>query len=288
MAASAVLPPIFNNVSSQAGPRPRLLTLESSRRLSSGLSLHTFAASKDLSSSLHPSGHIDLRLHEDLDPTRRSQTSAESDRWLTLTPCYVKHGGNGGHHQVMILARNGRTTQLLGLPRSQGPLAAEIVSSGGGFPIEALEGLQGAVCVASGSGIASMMALCSRDFYTRGSSLIYTLNGNDFEALEFLLDSKMLKPTDWASVRVFVTAGDEKQGHIAGKPVAWWQDKLAALQQRICGNISFTCGRMNKQDMTATGAGSPSRVLFCGHKSLEWEVKKWCLNHAPVYTTSIM
>lgn len=262
------------------------LTLESSERLSSGISLHTFSASSNCLKLFHPSGQLDLLFHEDLDPTRPAR--AESDRQLTFTPAFVKQSKEDGNQQIMILARNGRVTQLLGLPRLRGPLQAEVISSGGGFSDETLNSLDGAICIASGTGLAPFLAMASQNCPTSGAHLVWTINGNDFGALEFLVNSAMLEPGKWASVKVFVTSGDEVQGLIAGKAQSWWQNKFTELQEAIEGKIEFACGRMSQDDLVNSQQASPSQVLFCGNKSLEWQVKMWFLSKAPVYTTSIV
>jgi hypothetical protein len=187
----------------------------------------------------------------------------------------------------MILARNGRVTQLLGLPRLKGPLRAQVLDSGGGFPEEALKHLEGTVCIASGTGLAPFLAIASRDYEIKGAHLLWTINGNDFGAVESLLSSGLLQPEAWASVGVFVTSGDEMQGLIAGKSIHWWQERLGKLQQKHQGNLAIKCGRMCQDDVLKIVSDKTSSVLFCGNKSLEWQVKMWFLNKTPVYTTSI-
>jgi hypothetical protein len=222
---------------------------------------------------------------EDLDPTRPSKSDAE--RQLTFTPAFVKQAAETGLHQIMILARNGRVTQLLGLPRLHGPLRAEVVSAGGGFPEDTLKNLEGTVCIASGTGLAPFLAVTSKGYETSAAHLVWTINGNDFGAVDSLLNSELLRPEAWASVKVFVTSGDEVQGLIAGKSMQWWQDKFSNLTNKCGGNVKFSCGRMGRDDVFETASGTPSSVLFCGNKSLEWQVKMWFLNKARVYTTSI-
>ena len=261
------------------------LTLDSSERLSSGISLHTFSASGNSLQSFNASSHVDLLFLEDLDPTRPSQSDA--DRQLSFTPAYVRKCPGEATHQLIILARNGRVTQLLGLPRLHGPLKASITSSGGGFPEEALRDLEGTVCIASGTGLAPFLAVASRDYPIKGAHLLWTINGNDFGALEVLLSSNLLKPEQWSSVKVFITSGDEMQGLIAGKGTQWWQDRLGELQRRHGGDLAIKCGRMCQDDVLKTVSDKTSSVLFCGNKSLEWQVKMWFLNKAHVYTTSV-
>ncbi|KAL2213898.1 hypothetical protein CC79DRAFT_1391792 [Sarocladium strictum] len=270
----------------KSGAAASTLTLESSERLSSGISLHTFSASNNCLELLHPSGQLDLLFKEDLDPTRPARV--ESDRQLTFTAAYLKRGDHDGNHQIMILARNGRVTQLLGLPRLQGPLQAEIISSGGGFSDETLNSLEGAICVASGTGLAPFLAMASQKCPIKGAHLVWTINGNDFGAVEFLINSGMLKPEHWASVKVFVTSGEEAFGLIAGKAQSWWQNRFTELQGKLEGKVKFACGRMSQDDLLNTQQESISQVLFCGNKSLEWQVKMWFLSKAPVHTTSIV
>lgn len=271
-----------------SGHGPDTLTLESSERLSSGMSLHTFSTNRLCLDAYHVSGQIDLFFHEDLDPTKRSHSLAEADRQLTFTPCQVQNDEVQNRQNVQILARNGRVAQLLGLPRLHGPLRADAVSGNGGFPLNILQNLEGAICIASGTGIAPFLALGSSELETKGAHLLYTINGNDFRALEYLLDSGLLVPENWSSVNVFVTAGDEAFGLLGGKGARWWQDHFATLRNETQGNLVMTCGRMSKEHVLSSPQNKTTHVLFCGNKSLEWQVKMWFLNQAPVYTTSVI
>lgn len=261
--------------------------LESSRRLSSRISLHVFFTSAGCLDLFQPSGHIELQFPPDLDPTYGSGLSTESNRLLSFTPCHLRDDAPGTGHRISILTRNGRVTQLLGLPRLNGPLTAEVAGVGGGFSQQALKNYEKTTCIASATGIAPFLALACQDRRTRDAHLLCTLNGNDFEAIEFVLNSRMLVPEDWLAVGFFLTVGSEAPGLIAGKTVDWWEAKLAGLGKQLRDKVYFSCRRMTKKDIHATVSGSEHKVLFCGSKTLEWQVRMWVLDEMPVYTTAV-
>lgn len=262
---------------------PITVTLEHSRCLSPGVSLHVFSVPGRHVPQLNLTGHIDLLFFEDLDPTRKSKLHA--DRFFTFSPCYTRAGSDERPAEIHVLVRNGRVAQLLGIPRMNGPLTAGIVSTSGGFPPEALENLEQASCVASGTGLAPFIPLCESQHDTRVAQLLYTINGNDFRAIEYLLESGTLDPGKWAAVTVFVTAGDSIHGLIAGKPVWEWEQRLAKLQSRYSPNMRFKCRRIAKQDVVRNGSANTSKILFCGGKALEWQMRMWLLGELTVYTT---
>jgi hypothetical protein len=188
---------------------------------------------------------------------------------------------------MSVLARHGRISQLLGLPRLNAPLTANIIGVGGGFPADALECTGRRICVASGAGLAPFLSLACTDDRTRNSRLICSINGSDFEAIEYLIASKILVAENWLSVMIFLTPGAEMSGLIAGKTSQWWKEKLAAFQASLTGAIHFECRRVAKDDLMSYNANSSDKVLFCGSKSLEWQVKMWMMNEIPVYTTMV-
>jgi hypothetical protein len=263
------------------------LVLKSSRRLSVGMALHIFSAPCECLESLPVSGHMRLELPENLDPMTGAQKTSHSHRLVTFTPCHIRETDTEGLKTISVLARHGRISQLLGLPRLNAPLTANIIGVGGGFPADALACTGRRVCVASGAGLAPFLSLACTDDRTRNSPLICTINGSDFDAIEHLIASKILAAENWLSVVIFLTPGVEMSGLIAGKTSQWWKEKLATLQASLTGFVRFECRRIVKDDLMSYIVDSKDKVLFCGSKSLEWQVKMWMLNEMPVYTTMV-
>lgn len=263
---------------------PMTIILEHSRQLSPGISLHVFSIPGRHMPKLRATGHVDLLFFEDLDPTRSSKLHA--DRFFTFSPCCARAARGERPAEIHVLVRNGRIAQLLGLPRLDGPLTAGIVSTSGGFPSETLENLGRAACVASGTGLAPFLSLGESKYDTRGARLLCTINGNDFQAIEYLLETGTLDPGNWAAITIFITAGDSIQGLIAGKPLSVWEQRLSSLHSMYSSHLNFTCRRIVKDDVTGAGSASTLKALFCGSKALEWQLRMWLLGELPVHTTS--
>ncbi|KAH7121883.1 hypothetical protein B0J13DRAFT_567415 [Dactylonectria estremocensis] len=271
-------------------PEESLWTLQSSHNLTPRISLHTLTRNR-LSNNdrIRSSGKVTLQFAPDLDPIAGSRNLSEDDRRLDFTPCHLERDAAGNLSTFAFLAGNGRVAGLIGLPRPQGQLTARLVSVGDGFPTKVLESERVKTCIAGGTGIACFLSLASGQSSDTSeghkSSLICSIRGDDFPIIEFLLDKKMLDPSDWSHIRIFVTPGDDVDGLTAGKPESWWTFHLESIRKRFPGRLGFSLGRMTKKHMDLVLAERESDVLFCGSKSLEWQVKMWLLGRAVVHCT---
>ncbi|KPA39270.1 hypothetical protein FLAG1_07881 [Fusarium langsethiae] len=186
---------------------PDMLKHVSSTRLTPNLSVHTFAvqANQHFNRSFRPGQHLTIQLPRDLDPVSGPQNLSEEDRRLSFTPYHVGYADNGVIETVSLMARNGRVTGLLGLPRPRDPLVAEIVQAGGGFLPEILDSSQRLICIAGGTGMALFIAMAV-DMNRRSSPedgekkpvLMCSIRANDFGAVEYLLTHQLLRPRDWS------------------------------------------------------------------------------------------
>ncbi|WZH46652.1 uncharacterized protein QYS62_007742 [Fusarium acuminatum] len=262
----------------------------SSTRLTPSLSIHTFSApaSHEFTRNYRPSQHLTLQFPPDLDPVAGPQNLSDKDRCLSFTPYHVQYT-DGEVKTVSLMARNGRVTGLLGLPRPRGPLIADVVEIGGGFSSEILDRADQAVCIAGGTGIAPFIAmamakkLCTApDTQCLKPSLVCSLRGDDFGVIDYLWSHKMLHLQNWKSVRIFVTPGEESNGMAAGKSQEWWSQRFEALDS---DNSIFRLGRMEKEDLNDVLGGQDGPVLFCGSKQLEWQVKMWLLGKKETHCT---
>lgn len=260
--------------------------LESSQRLSPGITLHTFNIPSNFHGSIRPSGHVDFQFPPDLDLIYGDRGFSDTDRLLSFTPCCAQYDESHKSLRLFILTRNGRLTQLISAPRIQGPLVADFLGSAGGFTSSALQDSQRALCIASGTGVAPFISLGEVQGRTREAHLLCTLNGADFPAIEHLLEHNMLVSSNWGSVGIFITTGDDSSGLVAGKPMDWWERKIASMKSSCSGQkISFHCRRMSQIDIEGILNARQCSVLFCGSKTLEWQIKMWTLHKATVYTT---
>ncbi|KAM0245890.1 hypothetical protein ACHAP5_005040 [Fusarium lateritium] len=262
----------------------------SSTRLTPSLSIHTFAvpAKHEFTRSFRPSQHLTLQFPPDLDPVAGPQNLSDKDRRLSFTPYHVHHT-DGKVESISLMARNGRVTGLLGLPRPQGPLIADVVEIGGGFSSEILDRPDQAVCIAGGTGIAPFIAMAmakkhspSSDTQSLKPSLVCSLRGDDFGVIEYLWSSEMLCKQDWKSIQIFVTPGEESSGMAAGKPQDWWIKRFEALDT---DHDIFHLGRIEKDDLNGIVSGQEGPVLFCGSKQLQWQVKMWLLGKRDIQCT---
>jgi hypothetical protein len=270
-------------------------TLESSHRLTPGISLHTF--SRTTTGDLHhgntninilPTQKITLQFPPDLDPIAGSHNLSEQDRRLDFTPCHLEHDSSGTTTSFSFLSGNGRITGLIGLPRPQGQLAVKQVDSGGGFPEELAASSHPTICIAGGTGIAPFLTLPSEETWKASNSsrpsLVCSIRGDDFSIIEFFLEKKMLKPEDWAQVWIHVTSGEDIDGLPAGKSENWWKTRFENVLQQFPGPIQFSLGRLTEENLASLLQGS-NKILFCGSKSLEWQIKMWSLGKASVHCT---
>lgn len=270
-----------------------VVKLESSHRLSPSISLHTFSVPKRATflTSYQPSQNVTLQFPDDLDLIYGSKSLKEEDRCLTFTPCQLSEALGAGYLAMSVIARNGRVTGLLGIPRPHGRLTAKIVDTGGGFSTLNIDNIGFATCIAGGTGIAPFLAMTNARWGTNGRlgrvSLIWSINGNDFPLVEYLIREKILQSIHWLSVAIFVTAGDEVDGLVAGKTEGWWAKKISELRLEIDPSIQTRLRRMEKDDVDSTILNSDHQVLFCGSKSLEWQVRMWCLDKCQVLKTEL-
>lgn len=268
------------------------LVLQSSHRLTPRLSLHTFSIpdTLDLGQPIRPSQHVTLQFPPALDPIAGARNLNEQDRRLDFTPCHFEYDSSGSLRSFSLLSGNGRVTGLLGLPRPQGPLTAQLVSIGKGFSEDVLENAETMCCIAGGTGMSPFLALAStpqwHESEKSSSSIFYwSIRGDDFDIVEHFLQNNVLKLDKWASIRIHVTAGEEAGGLPAGKTQAWWQTRFENLKERFSGNIQFHLERMIKDDVDSLVSSSKGTIFFCGSKSLEWQVKMWTLGEAVVQCT---
>ncbi|KAH6876333.1 hypothetical protein B0T10DRAFT_197893 [Thelonectria olida] len=270
-------------------------TLESSHRLTPGISLHTFSRTKtgdlhhgDITINILPTQTITLQFPPDLDPIAGSHNLSEQDRRLDFTPCHLEHDSSGTTTSFSFLSGNGRVTGLIGLPRPQGQLAVKQVDSGGGFPEELTVSSQAAICIAGGTGIAPFLTLPSKQAWKTSngsrSSLVCSIRGHDFPIIEFFLERKMLRPEDWARVFIHVTPGEDVDGLPAGRSESWWKMRFEHVVQQFPGPVQFSIGRLT-EELLASMLQESKDILFCGSKSLEWQVKMWSLGKASVRCT---
>ncbi|CAG7565883.1 unnamed protein product [Fusarium equiseti] len=140
---------------------PDMLKHVSSTRLTPNFSVHTFAvqANQKFNRRFRPGQHLTIQFPRDLDPVSGPQNLSEEDRRLSFTPYHVEYADNGVIETVSFMARNGRVTGLLGLPRPRDPLVAIIVQAGGGFPPPVLDSAQRLICIAGGTGIAPFITM---------------------------------------------------------------------------------------------------------------------------------
>ena len=264
------------------------LALAVTQRLTSSISLHTFStvSSENLTRNLRPSQHITLQFAADLDPIGGPRGLSAEERCLTFTPCQLPDS----EQKLSLLARNGRVTGLIGLPRPQGPLKAELVGVGGGFASEALKRDGNFTCIAGGTGIACFLAMASGSTWRQSlrhqnSSLYCSIRAEDFPIIRYLLNSRALDPSSWASIKIFVTSGQESGDLADGKSQSWWETHFSEIRQAFPKTLECKSGRMVKDDLEARLQSSDGAVLFCGSKSLEWQIKMWALGGPAVYTT---
>ncbi|CAK7229161.1 hypothetical protein SCUCBS95973_007126 [Sporothrix curviconia] len=267
-----------------------LLTHRTSRRVTASISFHCFwfVTSPDHDSDpghassppllqrwLRPTQNVTLQFPADLDPAGGKHGMSVADRRCTFTPC------RGDSSQIDILTRNGRVTGLLGLPRPYQTLTAEVLEVGGGFSAAALAAAS--VCIAGGTGIAPFLTMGASEAGTRAKGLCWSVRSDDFGAVEFALQEQLLRAEDWAGVSIFVTSGEDGVGVVAEKPAAWWETTLTTLQEaHPARNLSFARRRMAAADIAVDvgedgQSGQNKTILFCGSKSLEWQVRMWAM-----------
>ncbi|KAJ0414070.1 hypothetical protein BJY00DRAFT_319180 [Aspergillus carlsbadensis] len=277
---------------------PPTLELVSSRRLTSGISLHTFQP-------VHPADHVQLRptqhllleFPKDLDPTAGPRSLTDEQRQLCFTPCRVattQHNDGTAEQSISIVSRNGRVTSLLGLPRMNG-LRADVLGVGGGFPPDMLDLSSSSarvIAVAGGIGVGCFFSVTSSDKnvpvssstdkpYTSRNRLFWSIRGADFRLVEYILENGLIDPLVWMT-EVFVTAGEEEEGLIAGSTIKFWEEKVHGMANSM---VRFHFRRMEKQDMFSDSEATNDTVIFCGSKALEFQIKQWSMGRGNVYVT---
>lgn len=265
------------------------VALSWSHRITPSTSMHQFVLTSDQSTALNirPSQHITLQFHADFDPILGGQGLAEDHRRLSFTPCDIEVNQDGLVKAITLMTTNGRVSGLMGLPRPDGPLKADIVDVGGGFTPESLAQMdEGAVCVAGGTGVACFLARAAAKRRHRHEPylpprLCWSIRQEDFKVVQHLLESGALSPDDWSALQIFVTNGAGTPGSGAvGRGVREWMDTAAPK------GVGFFTRRMTLEDISPGMDGQGANVFFCGSKSLEWQVKMWCLNSATVHCTA--
>ncbi|KAJ4245827.1 hypothetical protein NW762_013951 [Fusarium torreyae] len=265
----------------------------SSTRLTPSLSLHTFSvqANNDFRESFRPGQHLTLQFPSDLDPISGSQTLSHQDRRLSFTPYHAAYAAEGGIETISLIARDGRVTGLLGLPRPNGPMTAKIIEVAGGIPPETPGYEHRGLYIAGGTGIAPFIAMATDK--TRGiilevrdtkPSLICSIRGEDFQAIEYLWNHQMLLPQDWNVLRIYITPGNESGGFTAGKSRTWWYQRFKDLAHDDHDLEIFRLGRMEKEELSNLVGDTEGQIVFCGSKQLEWQVKMWLLGKRIVHS----
>ncbi|KAL1898457.1 hypothetical protein Sste5346_003360 [Sporothrix stenoceras] len=263
-------------------PQNVVLAHTSSRRVTAGISFHSFGheatKTEEAPASqrwLRPTQNVTLQFPTDLDPAGGKHGLSETERRCTFTPCAATRDG------LSILTRNGRITGLLGLPRPYQTLAAEVVDVGGGFSEDALS--QSSVCIAGGTGIAPFLTMDA----TSSKTLCWSTRSDDFGAVEFALKETLIRPDEWLFVSIFVTSGEDAGGLVAEKPAAWWEETFKTLKSTYAGNINFYKRRIATDDLVVEKTKGDLTILFCGSKSLEWQIRMWTMGQATVFCTEI-
>ncbi|EPE02452.1 hypothetical protein F503_00720 [Ophiostoma piceae UAMH 11346] len=258
------------------------LTHQTSHRVTANISYHSFSVSTDGTSSCPALGkpwlracqNATLQFPRDLDPVAGL---SEEERRCTFTPCA---GGTNRNDGLAILTRNGRITGLLGLPRPYRTLTAEVVDVGGGFPESVIESIHrtGAICIAGGTGIAPFMTMGGA--IAAKLHLLWSVGSDDFGFVEFVLEKQLLRVEQWSRITVFVTSGEDAGGRVVKKPATLWTDKFSSLRFTYPG-LGLEKRRTTQGDMVP----EVKAVLFCGSKSLEWQIRMWTMGTADVYCT---
>lgn len=272
-----------------------LLTLVTSQRLSPSISLHTFSVSRyhKLLQSFRASQHIIVQLPPELDPIYGSRALSDEDRLLSFTPCQVRKSASTGEVLISFLASNGRVTGLLGLPRPQGPLTARLTDASGGFPLDVVKSPAKLTCVAGGTGLSPFLAMATAEAWKdRGghssARLLCSVNVNNVRVIQHLVESKILDIAAWADVQVFVTCGHgngDDNWSLDSQVKALQESGNRQVHEHGTGRMDVRPGRMSEADIINTVTDSKRGVLFCGSKSLEWQVKMWLLDRVPVHVT---
>lgn len=212
---------------------------------------------------------------------------------------------SGNEDEIEVITRNGFITSLIGLPRFKS-LRARVVNASGGFQLPSLggnkerdEGLTTAV--AGGTGICVFLSL-SASFSLRStlpSVLLWSIHIDDFGLVEYLLQHHYLDPARWRAIRIFLTRGGEGVDFTSFQTCDNASKKCevlrAQVETRAAGRpvLSFHFRRMASEDLKVGHEQLPGRgetngqeqcssfILFCGSRSLEWQVKMWAMTMNP-------
>lgn len=175
----------------------------------------------------------------------------------------------------------------MGLPRPYRALTARAVDFGGGFPLPVLDSISinasdhtVACCIAGGTGIAPFLTM--QGVLSANMSLFWSVRSDDFGIVEFVLEENILCTEKWAAVTIFFTSGEESEGLLFEKPPNWWMEKLASLHEK------YSLLKLEKRRITQADIGSEVKTaLFCGSKSLEWQIRTWAMGKMDVYCTEL-
>lgn len=245
------------------------LVLVKTERLTVSTSIHYFSAPADVISLIRPTQHIVLQFPEDLDPIAGGRNLSDEERRLYFTPCQLRLDTESG--SLALLSKNGRVTSLLSQPRPSGDLTAAVIGVGGGFSEDLMSAAT--TCIAGGTGIACFAAM-GGEF--RRSTLVCSMREDEFGVFEALFLRESRQADRWGKIKVFITGGPD-----GFRSEATLQNRLTMCKR---DNVQFSLGRMEESDVK--GMHCPDTViLFCGGKSLEWQVRLWALRGAAVFTT---
>lgn len=269
------------------------LALSWSHRITPSISLHHFVVTSQHELNVQPCQHVTFQFAEDFDPMLGTKGLAREHRRFSFTPADISFTDEELVKTVTLLSTNGRVSGLMGLPRPNGPLLADLVEVGGGFSRDAILRLnRHTLCVAGGTGVACFLALASSRRRRVGLGgglpapvLYWSIRQDDIRMVEHLCESGILSPHDWSSLHIFVTTG-AAVGYSNASPVAVAIEKKLRSDAGVPNGTSVSARRMTQEDINQAVTGQSTDVFFCGSKSLEWQVKMWCLDTATVHCTA--
>lgn len=157
---------------------------------------------------------------------------------------------------------------------------------GGGFSPRVLD--DASVCIAGGTGIAPFLTMGAASMGR--CTLCWSIRSDDFGAVEFVLQEQLLRVDQWEAVSIFVTSGEDAGGLVVEKPAMWWETQFAELWEKYSGRLRLQKRRMGAEDLAVRyekGLGETRTILFCGSKSLEWQIRMWFMGTAAVHCTEI-
>jgi hypothetical protein len=221
--------------------------------------------------------------------------------------------------EIEVITRNGFMTFLISLPRFTS-LCAQVTGVRGGFDLRALHGIRGQegtpTAVAGGTGICVFLSLSTSIGLSSMPPLLllWSIHINDWGLVRLLLDDQQhryLDPAKWKAIKIFLTRGsrgNDIADYIPLHRLNTISRECEALSTRAqerarvhldCDSrrdpvVSFHFRHMTSGDFVvgndkhthqSTGlngpGASPPSILFCGSRSLEWQVKMWAMTMSP-------